>query len=305
MHPLLAVLGGPASVALARGVCDALSVQPVAYRCQRFPDREAQVELGETVRGRDVFLIQATSPPADVHLVELLLLADACRRDGAARLTGVVPYFGYARQDRRIGRQSLGGAVAASLIGTARLDSLVLVNVHTPAIEGFFTCPIEHLSAVPLLARALAPAANGVVVAPDLGAVKLAREYARLLKLPTAIVHKTRRDAESVEATDVVGEVRDRAAIVVDDILSTAGTLEAAVQALRAAGSIEPVTVAVTHALLVGRAREVLPSLGLAALVAGDTVAIDPPAGVPFRTISIAPLLADAIRRLHAAERVS
>jgi ribose-phosphate pyrophosphokinase len=302
MDASLAILAGPASLALGARVCEELSVKPTACECQRFPDGEAQVSLGESVRGRDVFLIQATSPPADVHLIELLLIADACRRDGAARLTGVIPYFGYARQDRRIGRRSLGGAVAASLIGTARFDSLVLVNVHTPAIEGFFTCPIEHLSAVPLMARALTPPANGVVVAPDLGAVKLAREYARLLRLPTAILHKTRHDGESVETANVVGEVRGRAPIIVDDILSTAGTIQAAVNAVRAAGGIEPATVAVTHALLVGRARDVLPSLGLAALVAGDSVASDPPANVPFQTISIAPLLAEAIRHLHVAQ---
>jgi ribose-phosphate pyrophosphokinase len=286
-------------------VCEELSVPPVAYQCERFPDGEAQVSLEASVRGRDVFLVQATGPLADVHLMELLLLADACRRGGAARLTGVIPYFGYARQDRRVGRRSLGGAVAANLIGTARIDSLVLVNVHTPAIEGFFRCPIEHLSAVPLLANALTPPANGVIVAPDLGAVKLAREYARLLKLPTAILHKTRQDGESVETAEVVGEVRGRAPIIVDDILSTAGTIEAAVKALRAAGSIEPVTVAVIHALFVGRAREVLPSLGLAAIFAGDTVAVEPPAQVPFHSISIATLLADAIRHLHVAQPFS
>ncbi len=299
MDPSAAILAGPASRQLGARVCEELGVRAVAYESERFPDGEAQVELGESVRGRDVFLIQATSPPADVHLIEFLLLADACHRDGAERLTGIIPYLGYARQDRRMGRRSLGARVAADVIATSGVDRLVLVNVHTPAIEGFFTCPIDHLTAVPMLARAIAPRDNSVVVAPDLGAVKLAREYGRLLKLPTAIVHKTRLGGASVEASAIIGDVRGRAPIVIDDILSTGATIEAAVAALRAAGAVDPVEVVVTHALLVGRAREVLPTLRLGSITSGDTVAIDPPADLPFRTVTVAPLLAEAIRHLH------
>ena len=292
-------MAGPASLALGAKVCEELSATPVAYDARRFPDGEAQVELGESVRGRDVFLIQATSPPADVHLIELLLLADACRRDGAERLTGVIPYLGYARQDRRAGRRSLGARVAADVISTSRVDRLVLVNTHTPAIEGFFACPIDHLTAVPLLARAIGPRETSVVVAPDLGAVKLAREYARLLEVPIAIVHKTRLDGQSVQASEIVGEVSGRAPIVIDDILSTGGTIEAALTAVRAAGAVEPATVVVTHALFVGRARDILRALGLAAVIASDSVALEPPADLPFQAVSIAPLLAEAIRHLH------
>jgi ribose-phosphate pyrophosphokinase len=299
MDASVAILAGPASAQLGAKVCEELGATPVVYRSERFPDGEAQVELAESVRGRDVFLIQATSPPADAHLMELLLLADACRRDGAERLTGIVPYLGYARQDRRTGRRSLGARVAADVIGTCGVDRLVLVNVHTPAIEGFFRCPIDHLSAVPLLAAATPVQENSVVVAPDLGAVKLAREYARLLRLPTAVAHKTRLDGESVEATTIIGDVRGRAPIVVDDILSTGATIEAAVTAVRTAGAVDPVEVVVTHALLVGRAREVLPALRLHSVIASDTVSIDPPARVPFRAVTVAPLLADAIRHLH------
>ena len=299
MDPSVAILAGPASRALGASVCEELGVTPTAYALERFPDGEAQVELAESVRGRDVFLIQATSPPADVHLVELLLLADACRRDGAERLTGIIPYLGYARQDRRTGRRSLGARVAADVIATSGVDRLVLVNVHTPAIEGFFTCPIDHLTAVPLLAQAATVRDNSVVVAPDLGAVKLAREYARLLKCPAVIVHKTRLDGQSVEATAIIGDVGGRAPIIVDDILSTGATIEAAVSVVRAAGAVDPVSVVVSHALLVGRARESLPTLGLDSVIAGDTVEIEPPAKLPFRTVSVAPLIADAIRHLH------
>ena len=169
-------------------MCKTLGVAPAAVHVRRFPDGEIQVELLESVRGRDVFILQSTSPPVEQHLMELLLLADACRRAGAGRLTGVIPYFGYARQDRRIGRRSFGARVAADIIGTGGFDRLMLIDAHTPAIEGFFNIPIDHLTAVPLLARERAGSirSNSIIVAPDLGAVKLAREYARLLGVPMA-----------------------------------------------------------------------------------------------------------------------
>jgi len=299
MDTSMAVLAGPASVALGAKVCEELAVTPTVYDARRFPDGEGQIELGESVRGRDVFVIQATSPPADVHVMELLLLADACRRDGAERITGVIPYLGYARQDRRSSRRSLGARVAANVIDTAGLDRLVVIDTHTPAIEGFFASPLHHLTAVPLLANATPVRDDSVVVAPDLGAVKRARQYARLLEVPTAIVHKTRLDGEAVEASDVIGDVRGRAPIIIDDMLSTGATIAAAVTAVRARGAVDPVTVVVTHSLLVGHAREILPPLGLAAIVSTDTVAIDPPANLRFSSVSVAPLLAEAIRQLH------
>jgi ribose-phosphate pyrophosphokinase len=238
--------------------------------------------------------------------MELVLLAVACGRAGAGRLTAVIPYFGYARQDRRTGRRSLGARVAANLIGTAGFDRLMLIDTHTPGIEGFFESPMDHLTAVPLLARAAAPSIhdNSVVVAPDLGAVKLAREYARLLHTPIAFVHKTRLNGEAVEAHGVIGDVRGRLPLIVDDMLSTGGTLEAAAGALRAAGAAEPISVAVTHGLFVGRAREILQALPLARLVAADTVAIDSPVH-QLEVTSVAPLIATAIRRNHRDESLA
>ncbi len=303
----MTVFAGPASARLGAEVCETLRRPPAAYECRRFPDGEMQIEIQESVRGRDVFLLQSTSPPVEQHLMELLLLADACRRAGAGRLTAVIPYFGYARQDRRTDRRSLGARVAANVIATAGFDRLMLIDAHTPAIEGFFDIPIDHLTAVPLLARAAAPSIrdNSVVVAPDLGAVKLAREYARLLQVPMAFVHKTRLNGEKVEAHGVIGEVRNRAPLIVDDMLSTGGTVEAAIGALRAAGAVEPMSVAVTHALLVGRAREVLRKLSIARLMAGDTVAIEQPAEPHLEITSVAPLIAAAIRRDHRDESLA
>jgi len=307
MEHRISVFAGPASSQLGAAVCNALQVGAGLYECRRFPDGEAQIDLHESVRGRDVYLLQSTSPPVDQHVMELLLLADACRRAGAARLTALIPYFGYARQDRRSGRRSLGARVAASVLGTGGFDRLMLIDAHTPAIEGFFETPLDHLTAVPVLARAVAPSTGeaSVVVAPDLGAVKLARAYANHLHVPMAFVHKTRLNGEAVEAHAVIGDVRGRAPLIVDDMLSTGATIEAAVGVLRAAGAVEPMSVAVTHALLVGRAREILQRLPLANIVVTDSVSVKLPAPAHLEICSVAPLLATAIQRNHRDESLA
>jgi ribose-phosphate pyrophosphokinase len=300
------VLVGTASEALGQGACRELGIAPIARTIRRFPDGEIQVEVLESVRGRDVFILQATSPPVDQHLLELLLIADACRRAGAARLTGVIPYFGYARQDRRAGRRSLGARVASDIVATGHFDRLMLIDAHTPAIEGFFDTPIDHLTAVPLLAHAAAPhmRSPAVVVAPDFGAVKLARAYGHLLGWPIAFVQKTRLDGEAVETHGVVGDVRGRAPLIVDDMLSTGATLEAAVEALRAAGAVEPIGVAVTHALLVGEARDLIRRLSLSFVLATDTVSIQP-SEPQLTTVSVTPLIVTALRRAHRDESLA
>jgi ribose-phosphate pyrophosphokinase len=307
MEHRITVFAGPASTHLGAAICDTLQVSPGRYECRRFPDGEAQIDVQESVRGRDVYLLQSTSPPVDQHVMELLLLADACRRAGASRLTAVIPYFGYARQDRRSARRSLGARVAAGVLGTAGFDRLMLIDAHTPAIEGFFEMPLDHLTAVPVLARAVAPSIGeaSVVVAPDLGAVKLARAYANHLHVPMAFVHKTRLNGEAVEAHAVIGDVRGRAPLIVDDMLSTGATIEAAVGVLRAAGAVEPMSVAVTHALLVGRAREILQRLPLANIVVTDSVSVELPAPAHLEICSVAPLLATAIQRNHRDESLA
>jgi ribose-phosphate pyrophosphokinase len=274
----------------------------------RFPDGELHVEVEESVRGRDVYLVQPTSPPVAEHLLEVLLLADACRRAGATRLTGVIPYFGYARQDRRAsGREPVGARLIADVLKAGGLQRVVAVDLHTASLEGFFPFPLEHLSAVPLLAEAVLPwiSHNGIIVSPDLGAVKLAQRYASLLGLPMAIVHKSRISGEEVEARGIVGEVSGRSPVVVDDMISTGGTVEAAVKAVLAAGAVPEVTVVASHALLVGPAAQRMKGLPINRFVATDSVAVAADFPVLLQVVSLGPLLAEAVQRLNQEQSLS
>ena len=273
---------------------------------ERFPDGELHVVLGRSQRGEHVFIVQPTGPPVDEHLVELVMLADACRRAGAARVTAVVPYFGYARQDRRSSPgEAIGAKVVADLIEAAGIDQLVVVDPHSAALETMFDIPVETLSAVPLLTAALRPLVGegAVVVAPDLGAVKLAERYAAGLDLPVAIVRKTRVSGEEVRAVDVVGDVRDRQALIVDDMITTAGTVEAAAQALLDRACRPELIVAATHGLFVGPAAARLAALPLRHVIVSDTVPTTLDIDVPVAVVGIHGVLADAIAALHRGER--
>jgi ribose-phosphate pyrophosphokinase len=299
------VLAGTANPALAAGVARGLETPLTERTVEHFPDGESRIELRESVRGDDVYVIQPTGPPVGEHLLELLLLIDACRRGGCARVSAVVPYLGYARQDRRTRPgEPLGGRLVAELLRTAGADRVLALDLHTAALESGFAMPLEHLSAVPTLADVLRPglAAHAVVVSPDLGAVKLAERYATLLERPVAIVHKRRVSGAEVVARGLVGDVRGAEPIVVDDMLSTGGTVEAAVQLLLREGCAPPVTIAVSHALVVGPARARLSGLPLRRLLTTDSV---PPPGadaLPLEIASVAPLFAGAVRRLHRDE---
>jgi ribose-phosphate pyrophosphokinase len=299
----LTVLPGPAHVPLAEAICARLRCALTRRLVERFPDGELHVEIQESVRGHDVFLIQPTGPPVNDHLIELLLLADACRRAGAARLTAVVPYFGYARQDRRAGgREPIAARLVADLIRTAGLERIVAVDLHSPAVEGFFGMPIEHLTAVPLLAEALRThlPEHAVLVAPDLGAVKLVQRYADLLHRPVVIARKVRVSGAEAHVGGLVGEVRGRVPVIVDDMISTAGTIEAAAQALVAEGAERHISVAATHLVLAPRAVERLQRIPLQQLVSSDS--LPSPGNLPFsyEAVSLAGLLAEAIMRLHS-----
>jgi len=297
----LTILSGTAHGALATAIAAALGSPARQRDIARFPDGELGISIHESLRGDDVYLVQPVSPPVNEHLVELLLLADACRRDGAARITAVMPYVGYARQDRRSGRSALGGRLVADLLAAAGVTGAVAVDAHTSAFEGFFAATVDHLSAIPLLAehvRSRLPR-DSVIVAPDLGAAKLAERYASILDLPVAFVHKRRITATEVVAHTVTGDVAGRAPFIVDDMITTGATIEAAANAVLAAGARPVITVAATHALLVGRAVEWLRGLGLQRLVVTDSVAVPADVPLPLEVVSLDRLLACAIERLH------
>ena len=248
------------------------------------------------------YVIQPTGPPVSDHLVELLLLLDACRRGGAGRITAVLPYFGYARQDRRSqAGEAVGARVVADALAASGAQRLVVVDPHTAALEAMCGIPVEMLTAVPALADALAPEVPGsaVVVAPDLGAVKLAEHYASLLHRPVAVVRKTRMTGATVRAEEIAGDVAGRPAVIVDDMISTGATIEAAARVLLAHGAAPAIVVAATHGLLVAGAAGRLGRLPVQCTVTTDSLPCGHPPAPLLQVESIAPLLADAISRLH------
>lgn len=297
----LVVLAGSAHPALAAGIARELGLPPGESKVERFPDGEIHVEVGSRgIEGRDVFVVQPTSNLASDHILELLLLADACRRSGAASVSAVVPYFGYARQDRRKHPgEALGARVVAQILGTGQFERIVTVDLHSDVVEASLDVPIEHLTAVSLLAEALEKRTerDAVIVAPDLGAVRLAREYSRLLRLPLAVVHKVRRSGTEVDVERVAGDVRGLRLIFVDDMIATGATIVAAAKALHAEGAQREILVAATHAVLTAGAMDRLREAGLRRLVVTDTIAL-PSVAPSTDVVSVAPLLAACVRRI-------
>lgn len=298
---VMRVVAGTANASLAAAVAANAGTELSACDVQRFPDGELRPHVAE-MRGDDVYVVQPTGPPVHEHLVELLLLLDACRRAGADRLTAVVPYFAYARQDRR-GRagEAVGARVVADALAAMGADRLVVVDPHTVALEAMCAMPVEMLTAVPVLAAALRPmiADSAVVVAPDFGAVKLAQRYASLLGRTVAVVRKVRTSGETVEAHELVGDVSGRPTVIVDDMISTGATIEAAMDVIADRGGVTD-TVVATHGLLVGGAIDRMATRGLRRLLVTDTVTT--PEASPVEVCSVAGLLGDTIGRLHRNE---
>ncbi|MFZ2177180.1 MAG: ribose-phosphate diphosphokinase [Rhodococcus sp. (in: high G+C Gram-positive bacteria)] len=297
---VLRIVSGTANRPLADAIANTLRLGLAGCTVERFPDGELRPTV-ESVRGADVYVVQPTAPPVNERIVELLLLLDACRRAGAARVTAVVPYFGYARQDRRDrAGQAVGARVIADALAAGGADRLVVVDPHTTALEAMCDFPVEMLTAVPVLAAMLmqTTAEGTVVVAPDLGAVKLAEHYASRLHASVAVVRKHRESGSVVHAEELVGDVRERPAIVIDDMISTGSTIETAVRLLLDQGAAPGIVVAATHGPLIEAATGRLRDLHLRRLVVTDTVAQQDTAP-PVHVCSLAPLLGEAIARLH------
>ena len=305
----LKILAGSANLALAQKIGTKLGGQLAQRILERFPDGELHIELQESVRGHDIYIVQPTCPPVDEHLFELLLMADACRRAGAVHLTAVIPYFGYARQDRRAhGREPLSVRLIADLLATSGIQRVVAVDLHSQGVESAFAIPVEHVSAVPILAEAVRSSVprNAVVVSPDLGAVKMAERYAKLLNLPVVIIHKTRISGAEVNVQRIVGDVRDKHVLVVDDMISTGGTIEKAIKALLEAGCLSSgIKVAASHGLLVGPAAERLGNLPIEKIYVSDSVPMPEQIPLPIQVSSLDWLLAETIRRLHNSQSIA
>lgn len=303
MRPIL--IAGSSHPALAASVSRELGIPLGDCHVQSFPDGELDIELNAEVRGAEVLVLQSLHAPVGEHLLELAMLTDAAQRAGAKSVTALIPYLGYARHDRRVtGREPLGARVVAELIAAGRVDRVVCLDLHSRSVEGCFPKPVEHADAVPALVehvRARIPA-HSVIVSPDLGAVKRAELFARPLGLPTAVVHKQRLSGSEVKAVNIVGDVRGLHVVVVDDMISTGGTLAAAVETVIAHGALTPVTVVASHGLFVGQARERLAKLPLARVVVTDSIPEIANPGFPLERVASAPALAAVVRRLCGME---
>jgi ribose-phosphate pyrophosphokinase len=302
MDPFI-LFTGTANPELAAAIAHELGVRLGACTVERFPDGEVSVRLDEPVRRKEAFIVQPTSPPVNEHLIELLAFADACRRASAARITAIVPYFGYARADKRHGRREpITASMVANVLQAVGIDHVITVDLHAPQIEGFFHTSVDSLTAVPTLCQALRGRlpAEVVIVSPDAGRVRMATEYARRLGTTVVVLHKQRESGTETAVTHVVGDVRDRTCLIVDDMISTGGTIAESVEALLSAGARPEIIVAATHGLLLAGARDKLTHEAIREVFVTDTLAITDRNWPHLHVISVAPLIAAAVRRFMA-----
>ncbi|MFH1046370.1 MAG: ribose-phosphate pyrophosphokinase [Candidatus Omnitrophota bacterium] len=304
----LAVFSGNANPNLAQEICKYLRVRLGETAVTRFSEGEIKVQLKENVRGKDVFLIQPTCPPVNENMMELLIMIDALKRASAGRITAVLPYYGYARQDRKDQpRVPISAKLVADLITTAGASRLLTIDLHAQQIQGFFDIPVDHLYAINVFLEYYERLnlENLVVVSPDVGGIKMARAYAKRFNADLAIIDKRRINSEETEVINILGEVRGKNAIIVDDLVATAGSLVEAAQALKDNGAID-IYAAITHPVLSGPALERIEYSCLKQLVVCDTIPVEDSKSHPrIKVLSVAPLLGEAIKRIHREESVS
>ncbi len=305
----LTVFSGSANTELTKSICDYLQVEPGKHMLKTFADGEIYLQIKENVRGMDVFVVQSTCTPVDTHLMELLLMLDALRRASAKRITAVLPYYGYSRQDRKDKpRVPISAKLVASLLVTAGADRLLTLDLHAAQIQGFFDIPVDHLYGRPVmvdyLSRLNLPRLT--VVSPDAGGARRARAIAARLKAPLAIIDKRREEANVADVMHVIGKVKGRTCLIVDDLVDTAGTLVKGVEALLEKGA-NAVYASCTHAVLSGSAVARIKESALTKLVVTDSIPLSKQAGEcgKIRQLSIAPLLAKAIESIYDETSIS
>jgi ribose-phosphate pyrophosphokinase len=303
------LFSGNSNPALAQAVADYLDTPLGKAEVGTFSDGEVNVEISENVRGMDCFVIQSTSSPANSHLMELLIMIDALRRSSAKRITAVVPYYGYARQDRKVRpRVPISAKLVADLIGTPGTDRLLCIDLHAGQIQGFFNIPVDNIFSTPVLLDEIQRRYPGplTIISPDAGGVERSRAYAKRLDASLAIIDKRREAANVSEVMNIVGDVEGRTCVIVDDMVDTAGTLAESARALDREGA-EAVYAVVTHAVLSGPAIKRIAECPLKKLIVTDTIPLRPDARdcAKLEVVSIAPLLAEAIRRINNEESVS
>jgi ribose-phosphate pyrophosphokinase len=304
----LAIVTGNANPPLAQELARVLGVRVTESLVGRFSEGEIRVKVNENVRGKDVFVVQPTCPPTNDNLMELLIMIDALKRASARRITAVMPYYGYGRQDRKDQpRVPITAKLVANLITTAGANRVLTMDLHAGQIQGFFDIPLDHLYAVTVFEEYVRRKRlrNLVVVSPDVGGIKMARGYAKRLQAGLAIVDKRRDSPDATEVMHILGEVKGRACLLVDDLIATGSSLMEAADAVKRAGATE-IYACVTHPVLSGPARERIDRSVLKELVVTNTIPIPPAKRHPkIRVLSVAPLLSEAIRRIHYEQSIS
>ncbi|MHB0946085.1 MAG: ribose-phosphate diphosphokinase [Sedimentisphaerales bacterium] len=303
------VFGGSSNLELTARICKYLGVPIGGAKIERFPDGEKIIKCEDDVRGKDCFVVQSGCEPVDENIVELLIFLDCLKRASATRVTAVIPYFGYARQDRKDeGRVPITAKLMSNLIATAGADRVLAMDLHAAQLQGFFDIPVDHLFAEPVLTKHFRDKKidNLTIVSPDVGNIKRAARYVRSLNGDLAIIHKRRVSANLVEACEMIGSVEGRNVIMCDDIISTAGTIATAAKIVKERGA-RKVFVGATHGIFCGPAVERINEAPIDEIVVTDTVPLDEKAGKikNLKVLTVCEILGEAIKRIHRNESIS